>query len=152
VWSPTLYLDDVDLSDAITLFATNYFGSLRVIQAFTPILAANGGGAFVVINSVAAWAAGQDAYNASKAALWSATNSMRVHLREQGTQVLGVYVGPIDTEMSRPLDVVRSPPEFVAKAALDALEDGQSEVLVDDATRAVKAALSGPVEGLTFDL
>jgi NAD(P)-dependent dehydrogenase (short-subunit alcohol dehydrogenase family) len=152
VWSPTLYLDDVDLSDAITLFATNYFGSLRVIQAFTPILKANGGGAFVVINSVAAWAAGQDAYNASKAALWSATNSMRVHLREQGTQVLGVYVGPIDTEMSRPLEVVKSPPELVAKAALDALEDGQSEVLVDDATRAVKAALSGPVEGLTFDL
>jgi NAD(P)-dependent dehydrogenase (short-subunit alcohol dehydrogenase family) len=88
----------------------------------------------------------------SVAALWSATNSMRVHLREQGTQVLGVYVGPIDTEMSRPLDVVKSPPEFVARTALDALEDGQSEVLVDDATRAVKATLSGPVEGLTFDL
>lgn len=152
LWSPMTYLEDTDLSDATALFATNFFGTLRVVQAFAPILKTNGGSAFVNINSLAAWAAGQDAYNASKAALWSATNSLRLHLHEQGTQVLGVHVGPIDTDMARPLNVPKSPPEFVAGKILDALERADSEVLVDDATRAVKAALSGPVEGLTFEL
>lgn len=59
---------------------------------------------------------------------------------------------PIDTEMSRTLDVPKSSPEFVATTVLDALERGDDEELVDDATRAVKAALSGPVEGLTYTL
>ena len=54
--------------------------------------------------------------------------------------------------MARSLDVAKSSPQLVAAAALDALERGDSEVLVDEATRAVKAALCGPVEGLTFSL
>lgn len=152
LWSSMLYLDDTDLTDTAALFATNFFGPLRVIQAFAPILKANGGGALVSINSLAAWAAGQDGYNASKAALWSATNSVRIHLHDQGTQVLSAHVGPIDTEMSKSLDVPKISPQLVATAILDALERGDDEVLIDDATRALKAALSGPVEGLTFNL
>lgn len=152
VWSGQSYLDDNDLSDTRKVFETNYFGPLRVIQAFAPTLHANGGGAIVNINSLAAWTGSQDAYNASKAALWSATNALRLQLRGQGTQVLGVHVGPIDTDMSRSLDMAKSSPQFVAATVLDALERGDSEVLVDEVTRAVKAALSGPVEGLTFSL
>jgi hypothetical protein len=55
-----------------------------------------------------------------------------------------VHVGPIDTDMSAELEVVKSSPEFVARAALDALERGDTEVLVDAVTRGLKAALSGP--------
>jgi NAD(P)-dependent dehydrogenase (short-subunit alcohol dehydrogenase family) len=152
LWSSVSYLDDTDLADTAALFATNYFGPLRIIQAFAPILKTNGGGALININSLAAWTASQDAYNASKAALWSATNATRRHLQDQHTQVLGVHVGPIDTDMSRSLDMPKSSPLFVATTVLDALERGEDEVLVDDATRAVKAALSGPVTGLTFEL
>jgi len=153
LWSALTFLDDTDLVDAKALFATNFFGPMRVMQAFTPVLKASGGGAFVNVNSLGAWVvAGQDAYNASKAALWSATNSMRLHLKEQGTQVLGVHVGPIDTEMTRTLDVAKVSPAFVVGKVLDALEAGDSEVLVDDVTRSFKAVLSGPVEGLTFSL
>jgi NAD(P)-dependent dehydrogenase (short-subunit alcohol dehydrogenase family) len=152
LFSTMTFFDDADLADAHALFATNFFGPLAVMQAFTPVLKANGGGAFVNINSLGAWAAGQDAYNASKAALWSATNSMRLLVKEQGTQVLSVHVGPIDTEMTRALDVPKVSPVFVAGKVLDALESGDSEVLVDDLTRSYKAILSGPVEGLTFTL
>ena len=66
--------------------------------------------------------------------------------------MLSVHVGPIDTDMTQSLDIAKSSPRFVAATALDALERGDSEVLVDEATRAVKAALCGPVEGLTFSL
>ena len=54
--------------------------------------------------------------------------------------------------MVRSLDVTKSSPHLVAAAALDALDRGDSEVLVDDAPRTVKAALCGPVEGLTLSL
>ena len=120
-----------------------------MIKAFVPILRDNGGGAIVNMNSVAAWTGSQDAYNASKAALWSATNAFRIRLHDQRTQVLSVHVGPIDTDMTRSLDVAKNSPHFVAASALDALERGDSEVLVDEATRLVKAALCGPVESLT---
>jgi hypothetical protein len=73
-------------------------------------------------------------------------------LKEQGTQILSVHVGPIDTEMTRTLDVPKVSPAFVVGKVLDALEAGDSEVLVDDVTRSFKAVLSGPVEGLTFSL
>jgi NAD(P)-dependent dehydrogenase (short-subunit alcohol dehydrogenase family) len=152
LWSNQAYLNDIDLADTRKIFETNYFGPLHVIQAFAPVLKANGGGAIVNMNSLAAWTGSQDAYNASKAALWSATNAFRIRLHDQGTQVLSVHVGPIDTDMTQSLDIAKSSPQFVASTALDALERGDSEVLVDEATRAVKAALCGPVEGLTFSL
>lgn len=152
LWSNQAYLDDTELTDTRKIFETNYFGPLHVIQAFAPILKANGGGAIVNMNSLAAWTGSQDAYNASKAALWSATNAFRIRLQDQGTQVLSVHVGPIDTDMTQSLDIAKSSPQFVAATALDALERGDSEVLVDEATRAVKASLCGPVEGLTFSL
>jgi NAD(P)-dependent dehydrogenase (short-subunit alcohol dehydrogenase family) len=152
LWSNQTYLEDTDLVDTRQIFETNFFGPLHVIRAFAPVLKANGGGAVVNMNSLAAWTGSQDAYNASKAALWSATNALRVRLRAQGTQVLSVHVGPIDTDMARSLDIAKSSPHFVAATALDALARGDSEVLVDEATRAVKAALCGPVDGLTFSL
>ena len=110
-----------------------------MVEAFTPILRINGGGAFVNINSLATWAAGADAYNASKAALWSATHPLRVHLHAQWTRVLGVHVGPIDTDMAKPFNVPKNSPEFVARKVLDALEKGANKVLVDDYARDVKA-------------
>lgn len=152
LWSDETYLNDTDLADTRKIFETNYFGVLHVIRAFAPVLKNNGGGALVNMNSLAAWTGSQDAYNASKAALWSAANAFRIRLHDQGTQVLSVHVGPIDTDMARSLDIAKSSPTFVAATALDALERGDSEVLVDEATRVVKAALCGPVDGLTFAL
>lgn len=140
-----------DFDDIATTFDINVFGPLRVIRALAPALASNGGGAIVNVHSVLSWLAGAGAYGASKAAIWSVTNSLRVELREQQTQVLGVHVGFIDTEMVADVPLPKTSPQTVAKTVLDALEAGANEVLVDDVTVAVKARLSGPVEELTFD-
>jgi NAD(P)-dependent dehydrogenase (short-subunit alcohol dehydrogenase family) len=69
-------------------------------RAFAPILAANGGGAIVNMHSVLSWLAGSGACGASKAAIWSITNSPRAELKSQNTQVVGVHAGLIDSEMA----------------------------------------------------
>ncbi len=131
-------------------FDVNVFGPLRVARAFAPILAANGGGALVNVHSVLSWLGGSGAYGASKAAIWSITNSLRIELQPQQTQVVGVHVGFIDTEMVSEVPVPKSSPADIAARILDGLEAGAVEVLADEVTVAVKAALSGPVENLTF--
>ncbi|MCM6775655.1 SDR family oxidoreductase [Nocardia sp. CDC159] len=140
------------MADVVATFETNVFGPLRVARAFAPILAANGGGALVDIHSVLSWSAGAGAYGASKAALWSITNSLRIELAGQGTQVVGVHLGFADTDMVRNFPGDKLEPEQVALAVFDGVEKGESEVLVDEFSRGVKAALSGPVEGLSLSI
>ncbi|MER7669567.1 SDR family oxidoreductase [Kitasatospora sp. NPDC096128] len=138
-----------DLRDVQDTFDTNVLGPLRIARAFAPVLAARGGGALVDIHSALSWGAGAGAYGASKAALWSLTNSLRLELAAQHTQVVGVHLGFADTEMVAALPVDKLPADEVARIVLDGIERGDREVLVDDVSRSFKAALSGPVEGLT---
>lgn len=138
-----------DMAEVEATFDTNVYGALRVARSFAPILAANGGGVLVDIHSVVSWAAGAAAYGASKAALWSVTNSLRIELAPQGTQVVGVHLGFADTDMTARLSVQKLPPATVAEVILDGIENGDTEVLVDQTSRNLKAALSGPVESLT---
>jgi NAD(P)-dependent dehydrogenase (short-subunit alcohol dehydrogenase family) len=121
----------------------NYLPLLATTQAFAPVLAANGGGAFVNVLSVASWVGFPSlaTYSASKSAAWSFTNSARVELKHQGTQVVGVHVGFVDTDLTAGLDIDKIPPATVADAALDALEAGASEAVVDELSRTVKAGL-----------
>lgn len=137
-----------DIEEVRAVFETNYFGALRIAQAFAPILARNGGGALVDIHSVLSWVGGFGGYGASKAAFWSATNSLRIELQPQGTLVIGVHLGYTDTDMVSGYDVPKNDPRRVASEILDGIERGAAEVLADDLTRNVKAALSGPVEAL----
>ncbi|MFJ4186832.1 SDR family oxidoreductase [Kitasatospora sp. NPDC089509] len=141
-----------DLALVRDTFETNVLGPLRIARAFAPVLAARGGGALIDIHSLLSWGSGAGAYGASKAALWSLTNSLRLELAAQGTQVVGVHLGFADTEMVAAVPVTKLAVADVARAVLDGVERGDTEVLVDDATRAVKAALSGPVEGLAVAL
>ncbi|NJP90962.1 SDR family oxidoreductase [Nonomuraea sp. FMUSA5-5] len=141
-----------DPADVLATFDTNVFGPLRVARAFAPILAANGGGALIDMHSVLSWAAGTGAYGASKAALWSITNSLRVELAAQGTQVVGVHLGLADTDMTADIPAQKISPAEVAAAVLDGVENGAAEVLVDEVSRRMKAALSGPVERLTVSI
>jgi NAD(P)-dependent dehydrogenase (short-subunit alcohol dehydrogenase family) len=127
---------------------TNYLALIATTSAFAPVLARNGGGAIVNMLSVVSFvgAPWMSTYSASKAAAWSYTNSSRVQLAGQGTEVLGVHVGYVDTDMAASVDSDKVAPDVVARAALDALEAGQSEVLVDDFTRNIKAGLSNDQE------
>ena len=133
-----------DLAAARAELETNYLGLVTMTQAFAPVLAGNGVGAFVNLLSVVSWLAVPHltTYSASKAAAWAYSNAARVQLAGQGTDVVGVHVGYVDTDMSAELDGDKVAPSAVAVAALDALERGAPEALVDDFARNVKAALS----------
>lgn len=142
LWTDFLAADAVQAARAE--METNYFGPLKISRAFAAILARNGGGAIINMLSVVSWVAvpSGGTYSASKAAAWSLTNGLRTALKKQGTQVLGVHVGPVDTDMARQLTFPKVGPGEVVRQALSALEAGRAEVLVDELTRQVKAGLS----------
>ena len=120
---------------------TNLHGVLAVSRAFAPVLRAHGGGALVNMLSALSWTSlpGTSGYSVSKAAAWALTNGLRNELRGQGTQVVGVHAGYIDTDMVRGVDSPKSRPEDIAQAVLAGIEAGESEVLADDTARYVKA-------------
>jgi len=138
------------INDIRATFETNLFGAIRVAQAFAPILARNGGGALVDIHSALSWIAGGGAYGASKAAFWSATNSLRLELAAQDTLVVGVHLGYADTDLTATVTAPKLDPREVADAVVDGIELGSTEVLVDDTSRYFKQAVAGPVEGLSL--
>ena len=114
-------------------FETNVVGTLRVSQAFAPVLAGHGGGAIVNVISVAGLVGFPPAitYSASKAALHSITQTTRQLLRGQGTFVAGVYPGPVDTEMAERFPVPKVSAASAANAILDGLEEGLEEIYPD---------------------
>jgi len=126
------------------MFDTNVAGVLQVCQAFAPALARNGGGALLNVLSVTSWISSSflGAYAATKSAAWSVTNGLRIELEQQGTQVLGLHVGYIDTELARPFDAPKMSPQAVVERAYAALEQGESEVLIDETSQKVKQALT----------
>jgi NAD(P)-dependent dehydrogenase (short-subunit alcohol dehydrogenase family) len=139
-----LLTDDLDMIRQD--LETHLFGNLRVIRAFAPALASNGGGAIVNVLSVLSWVAtpeGSGSYSVAKAAEWNMTNGVRLELAGQKTLVQGVHLGAADTDMMAGRDAPKIDPTDVARASLDGVQAGAIEVLVDDPSRFVKAALSG---------
>lgn len=134
-----------DLTEAHRHMDTHFWGTLDVVRAFAPVLAANGGGSIVNVLSALSWfvSPGNGAYAAAKSAEWSLTNAMRLELAAQGTFVQGVHLGAADTDMMSGYDGPKTDPRDVARASLDGLAAGRFEVLVDDTAAMVKAALAG---------
>jgi NAD(P)-dependent dehydrogenase (short-subunit alcohol dehydrogenase family) len=132
----------------------NYFAPWAMSRAFAPILAANGGGVLVNMLSAASWRtnARTAGYAASKAAEWSLTNALRLGLRAQGTMVIAVHVGYVDTDATRRLGVPKVPATQVADKTMDAILRGEPEALVDESARRVRSMLSGPLELLYPEL
>jgi NAD(P)-dependent dehydrogenase (short-subunit alcohol dehydrogenase family) len=129
---------------------TNFFGSLRMARAFAPVLLENGGGALVNMLSVLSFVAMPQGatYSASKSAAWSVTNALRMELRRQGTLVVAVHAGFIDTDMAAGVDGEKVSPQSVARQIVAALETGAEEVLADPTSQMVKAALPNDLTAL----
>lgn len=125
----------------------NYFGPLATSNALAPTLARNGGGAIVNVLSALSWVsfASTTTYSASKAAAWALSNGLRHELASQGTNVVAVHVGYIDTDMAASASGPKAKPEDVVKASLDAVEAGAMEAFGDDLSKVVKANLSNGV-------
>lgn len=128
-------------------FEVNFYGPLLVTRAFAPALVANGGHVLNV-HSVLSWLAIGGSYSATKAALWSMTNALRLDLAPKGVGVTGLHVGYVDTDMAAAVDAPKSSPADVARLALDGVEAGAHEVLADEVTREVKRGLAADVSAL----
>ncbi|MEV7863618.1 SDR family oxidoreductase [Streptomyces hirsutus] len=126
----------------------NYFGTWAVPRAFAPVLARNGGGAPVNRLSAASWIPrpGHPWYAASKAAQWSLTGALREGLREQGTLVIGVHAGFVETDLSSFTDAPKISAADVAEQTMEALANDRVEVLADERTKQIKHALAQPLQ------
>lgn len=123
-----------NLDDARTEMEINYFGTLAMCRAFASILKANGGGTIINILSILARVPipMTGSYSASKAAELSMTQTVRAELAAQGTQVIAVMPGTVDTEMAKDYPPPKVSPAEVANASLQAAIDGIEEVYLGE--------------------
>ena len=130
-------LVDGDLDKIRLELETNFFGTLNVVRAFTPVRA------ILNVNSRLSWLSyvGANGYAASKAAQWSLTNGIRLELPD--TLVTGLYLSSTDTDMMAGWDIPKNDPAEVVRAALDGIEGDALEVIADEDTAITKAELSG---------
>ena len=119
---------------------TNLYGILTVSRGFAPVLKANGGGALVNMLSALSWFSNCNSgpYSVTKAAAWALTNGLRNELRDQGTLVMAVHAGYIDTDMTAKIEAPKARPEDIAARVIEGLLAGSEEVLADDASKLAK--------------
>jgi NAD(P)-dependent dehydrogenase (short-subunit alcohol dehydrogenase family) len=133
---------------------THFFGTLSVARAFAPALSNSKDGVMINVLSALSWFSypGSGAYAAAKAAEWSLTNSLRLELEPHGVLVQGVHLGAADTDIMAGYEGPMIEPIVVARAALDGVEQKHIEVLVDEWSRSVKAALTGEPNAIVRNL
>jgi NAD(P)-dependent dehydrogenase (short-subunit alcohol dehydrogenase family) len=138
------FLADDGVASARRHLEVNFFGILHVARAFAPVLAKNGGGAMIDVLSVVSWInrPALAIYGASKSAAWGLTNALRNDLAPQGTQVLALHMGFIDTDLTKGIDAPKATPESIVAKAYDGLEAGELEVRGDDLTNTVHAGFN----------
>lgn len=136
-----------DLASARNEMEVNYFGTLLMCRAFAPILKQNGGGALVNVLSILARVTAPviGSYCASKAAALALTQGVRAELAAQGTLVIAVMPGTVDTEMSKDYPPPKVSPTEVAEATLQAVIDEVEEVYPgEQATQLAAQLLQDP--------
>jgi NAD(P)-dependent dehydrogenase (short-subunit alcohol dehydrogenase family) len=131
---------------------TNLLGIIRGARAFAPVLAEQRRSSMVNVLSALSWLSLGGGYEISKAAAWSATNALRLALRDQGTIVTGLHVGYMDTDMTARVNAPKADPRDIARQTADAIIAGDFEILADDTTRAIKSQLSKDVTALYAQL
>jgi NAD(P)-dependent dehydrogenase (short-subunit alcohol dehydrogenase family) len=132
----------------------NVFGILGMVRAFAPVLAANGGGAIVNMLSVVSWFVFpfNATYCASKHAALAVTDAIRIQLKAQGTQVIGVHAGFIDTDMAATINEAKTSPRQVAERSLDGIRNNLDHVHADDAAVEIWQATRTAPEQLAAEM
>lgn len=130
-----------DLTDPAVLeqhLRVNLFGLFNVTQAFLPLLTRSRG---AVVNNLSVNALAPlpliPAYSVSKAAAFNLTQSLRVLLADRGVNVHAVLTGPVDTDMTRGLEIPKTAPESVARAVFDGVENGQEDIFPDPLSQSI---------------
>jgi NAD(P)-dependent dehydrogenase (short-subunit alcohol dehydrogenase family) len=121
----------------------NVFGMLRMVRDFAPVLAKNGGGAIANMLSVVSWFVFpfNATYCASKHAALALTEGVRMQLKAQGTQVVAIYAGFIDTDMAAGFDREKTSPRQVAERTLAGIREGLNDVHADERSEAIWQAV-----------
>ena len=134
------------LDNARREMETNYLGTFALSRAFQPVLAKNGGGGLVNIITVVAHSnlPLMSTYAASKAALLSLTQGLRAELREQGTHVMAVLPGAVDTPMTPGFEGMKMRPVQVAEALIQGLHARMEDIYPG-------GMASGVFNGIAFD-
>ena len=105
----------------------NYFGVLNMTRAFAPVLGASGGGYIVNVLTVAGAfpAPFMGGYSPAKAAALFLSSITRSELADQGTEVIALIVGSVDTRMAAHVQGRKEDPRDIVRAGLDALDRGE---------------------------
>jgi len=132
---------EADRGELQRAFATNFYGSLAMSRAFAPVMAANGGGTIVNVLTITALATmpSRSAYNASKAAAWSMTQSLRATLAGDKVRVVGVFPGPVDTEMLAGVPIPKAAASDVAAAIVAGIATDAEDIFPDAAAQGAYA-------------
>jgi NAD(P)-dependent dehydrogenase (short-subunit alcohol dehydrogenase family) len=133
-----------DPANARTEIETNYLGTLAMCRAFAPVLKKNGGGAIVNMLSILARVnlPLMGSLCASKAAGLSMTQGLRAQLAAQGTRVIAVMPGAVDTDMTKGIDIPKMKPRAVSDAILAALESETEDIYPGEMATGVSAGLA----------
>jgi NAD(P)-dependent dehydrogenase (short-subunit alcohol dehydrogenase family) len=132
----------------------NVYGVLAMMQAFASILASNGGGAIVNMLSVVSWFTSpfNATYCASKHAALAVTDAARIQLKAQGTRVVGVYAGFIDTDMTAGITRPKVSPQQVAERTLEGLRSDKNHVLADQRSEDIWKAMRADPARIAADM
>jgi len=124
---------ETSLDDVRADMDVNYYGTLDVVRAFLPVLENNEEAAIVNVVTIAAFVnfPGIGGYSASKAALFSMSQGLRIELAPRGISVHTVNPGPIDTDMAKDLEMDKTSPEEAARRIVAGLETDQADIFPD---------------------
>jgi NAD(P)-dependent dehydrogenase (short-subunit alcohol dehydrogenase family) len=123
-------------------FEVNFYGTLNMTRAFVPVLERNDDSVIVNLLTLVALASmpGLATYNASKAAAWSMTQSLRASVADKKIKVYGVFPGAVDTDMLAGVDMAKTSPADIATAVLQGIEAGQEDIFPDPMSTQLYAA------------
>jgi NAD(P)-dependent dehydrogenase (short-subunit alcohol dehydrogenase family) len=133
-----LYDDLTNLDSIVQQLAVNLFGTLQVARAFLPLLKRSKG---AIVNNLSLVALAPlpvvPGYSISKAAASNMTQSLRAILAGEGVTVHGVFMGPVDTDMTRGFEIPKASPESVAQGIFDGLERNEEDIFPDPASQSI---------------
>lgn len=130
---------------------TNFLGVIDLTEKLLPLLTLQPSAAIVNVTSVVAIAPGHrlPTYAASKAALHSYTQSLRITLEKTPVLVFELMPPLVDTELSAPIGGHNGiPPQTVADGLLDALEKDEFEIHVGQTADLFQLFRSSPAAAL----
>ncbi len=114
----------------------NFYGTLDMVRAFVPILEEKSEAAIVNVATIAAFVnfPSLGGYSASKAALFSMSQGLRIELGPRNISVHTVNPGPIDTDMVKDLEMDKTSPELTARNIVTGIENGDADIFPDPAS------------------